>query len=118
MYRYFENHLGTSNKFWEITVDGGTTIAKWGRIGTNGQSKTKTFATHYRAADDAVKMCQSKLNKGYLEVINGKMQMTGNASPPPPQTIKPMTMPPPTPPPPVVAVVAKGGGVRIVRFDD
>jgi len=44
VYRYFENHLGTSNKFWEITVDGGTTTAHAstpsGRRGRQGRRRS------------------------------------------------------------------------------
>lgn len=35
---------GSSNKFWEVTVSGNTLTVRFGRIGTAGQEKSKTFA--------------------------------------------------------------------------
>jgi predicted DNA-binding WGR domain protein len=41
--RRFELSEGTSNKFWQIALDGAAFTVTWGRIGTNGQTQTKTF---------------------------------------------------------------------------
>jgi len=41
----FEFEEGTASKFWEITVTGGTITVRFGRLGSDGQASTKTFAT-------------------------------------------------------------------------
>src|SRR5262249_46781245 len=42
--RHFEFIGGSSRKFWEISVAGNSFTVRFGRIGTPGQSQTKTFA--------------------------------------------------------------------------
>ncbi len=59
---------GSSNKFWEITVSGNTHLARWGRIGTSGQTKEKSFKTAEEAQKDADKQFEKKVKKGYVEV--------------------------------------------------
>lgn len=66
--RRFERVEGTSSKFWEIAVDGASHTVRFGRLGTNGQSKTKTFASEGAAKGDADKLAKEKLAKGYREV--------------------------------------------------
>lgn len=41
--RRFEFSEGTSNKFWEIHVEGAAVITRYGKIGTTGQEKHKAF---------------------------------------------------------------------------
>jgi len=45
-----------ASKFWEGSVDGLTFTAKWGRIGTTGQTKAKDFATAEKAAAELAKL--------------------------------------------------------------
>ena len=66
--RRFELVDGTSSKFWQIAVDGASHTVDFGRIGTKGQSKTKTFASEKAATTDAEKLVKEKLAKGYHEV--------------------------------------------------
>jgi DNA ligase 1 len=40
---------------------------RWGRIGSNGQSKTKTFADENSAANAVSKLIEEKTAEGYLE---------------------------------------------------
>ena len=40
---------------------------RWGRIGSNGQSKTKTFADEKSAANAVAKLVEEKTGEGYLE---------------------------------------------------
>ena len=47
---------GTSSKFWEIIQSGSEVTTRWGRIGTAGQSKTKSFADEAAAAKQAEKL--------------------------------------------------------------
>lgn len=65
--RYFEYVEGTSNKFWEISLAGHAMTTRWGRIGSNGQSKTKTFADEHSTADAAAKLIKEKTGEGYVE---------------------------------------------------
>ena len=39
----FEFKEGSSNKFWEVTVSGNTLTVRFGRVGSAGQEKSKTF---------------------------------------------------------------------------
>ena len=64
----FELIEGTSNKFWEIALDGGDVTVRFGRIGTNGQSKTKTHASPEAARKDHDKLVKEKTSGGYSEV--------------------------------------------------
>ncbi len=58
---------GSSSKFWQITVDGARYQVRYGRIGTDGQSKEKTFADPAAAERAAEKLIAAKLRKGYEE---------------------------------------------------
>ncbi len=62
---YLEFVEGTSSKFWRIVVDGNEHTVTFGKIGTAGQSKTKTFADAASAQEDADKLIKSKRKKGY-----------------------------------------------------
>ncbi len=42
--RRFEYSDDKSNKFWEISWDDDGVTTRWGRMGTDGQSKTKAVA--------------------------------------------------------------------------
>ncbi|NJM55873.1 MAG: WGR domain-containing protein [Verrucomicrobiae bacterium] len=66
--RRFEFVEGGSKKFWEIAVDGCAFTVRYGRLGTSGQVKTKSFPTEDRARRDADKLIEEKLRKRYLEV--------------------------------------------------
>jgi len=65
--RYFEFSAGTSHKFWEITVQGESHTVRFGRIGSDGQTKTKTFADESATERDARRLVSEKLAKGYIE---------------------------------------------------
>jgi predicted DNA-binding WGR domain protein len=56
---------GNSNKFWEITLVGMQHTVRFGRIGTKGQTVTKTFQNALAARRDYERLIQSKLAKGY-----------------------------------------------------
>lgn len=62
---YLELSDDYSDKFWEVAIDGKVLILRWGKIGTTGQSKTKTFDSLDEAASNAEKLKQAKINKGY-----------------------------------------------------
>jgi DNA ligase-1 len=65
--RYFEFVAGTSNKFWEVSQVGNTMTTRWGRIGTAGQAKTKTFADEPSAAKAMASLIEAKTAEGYVE---------------------------------------------------
>ena len=54
-----------SSKFWDITLSGDEVTTNWGRIGTDGQSKTKSFADDAVAKKEYEKQIKSKTKKGY-----------------------------------------------------
>jgi predicted DNA-binding WGR domain protein len=68
--RRFELSDGSSNKFWEVEyVDSSDSFTvRWGRIGTNGQTQTKTSANSSKASAEYTKLVKEKVDKGYNEV--------------------------------------------------
>ena len=66
--RYFEFSEGSSSKFWEISLDSCDVTTRWGRIGTDGQAKTKTFDSAQKADAEYNKLILEKTSKGYSEV--------------------------------------------------
>ena len=69
MKRYFEFVGGTSAKFWEAAVNGNEVTVRFGRIGTAGQTQTKTLANADAATKHAEKLIGQKVAKGYLETV-------------------------------------------------
>jgi DNA ligase-1 len=65
--RYFEFVDGSSSKFWEIWMDGKEVTTRWGKIGTDGQTKTKPFADEAKAKKEYDKLLAEKTGKGYSE---------------------------------------------------
>lgn len=66
--RRFEYKDEKSDKFWEIEQTQNALTTRWGRIGTNGQSKTKDFADETAAQAAMEKQIDEKTGKGYQEV--------------------------------------------------
>jgi uncharacterized protein (TIGR02996 family) len=66
--RRFEFKDGKSNKFWEIQLEGDSFTVRYGKIGTDGQLQTKSFASEAKAEAEAEKLIKSKTKKGYVEV--------------------------------------------------
>lgn len=56
---------GKSSKFWEVGVDGSTLTVRYGRIGTDGQTKEKEFDTEAAATKERDKLVKEKTGKGY-----------------------------------------------------
>jgi len=86
--RSFELLDGASAKFWEIDQDGSEVTVRWGRVGTTGQTKVKTFASAAEAATHEGKLIAEKTRKGYGETTA------------PTATPSPSRTPAPTPPAP------------------
>lgn len=66
--RRFELIEGTASKFWEVEQSDTELNIRWGRIGTAGQSQTKSFADAAKAATALTKLVAEKSGKGYSEV--------------------------------------------------
>jgi predicted DNA-binding WGR domain protein len=66
--RYFEFIGGNSRKYWHVTVSGTELVVSFGRIGTAGQLKRKTFPNEEMARHEAESLIREKLVKGYQEV--------------------------------------------------
>jgi DNA ligase-1 len=64
---YFEFIAGSSSKFWEVSVEGSEMSTRWGRIGSAGQSKTKSFPDEATARTTADKLIAEKSADGYVE---------------------------------------------------
>jgi DNA ligase 1 len=65
--RYFEFVDARSSKFWEVSRSGGDVTTRWGRIGSAGQSKTKTFVEEAAAEHQVAKLIAEKTGEGYVE---------------------------------------------------
>ena len=65
--RTFEFSDAKSHKFWNVAVDGASFTVTYGKIGTAGQSQTKTFPTPEKAQAEADKLVREKTGKGYVE---------------------------------------------------
>lgn len=66
-WRQFEFVEGSSSKFWHVCVNGNDVIVKFGRIGTAGQEKTKSFSDAASASNYAADITKEKIGKGYAE---------------------------------------------------
>ncbi len=65
--RHFEFIGGSSRKFWEISLSGNSFTVRFGRIGTAGQSQTKTFGDEAKAKREGENLIGEKVKKGYVE---------------------------------------------------
>lgn len=68
MLRRWEFREGRSSKFWQLSVRGKDVTVVFGRIGTLGQTKTKTHASAEAAKKEAEALVREKEKKGYREV--------------------------------------------------
>jgi predicted DNA-binding WGR domain protein len=79
--RRFELIEGTSSKFWEVDLEGSSVTVRFGRIGTQGQTQTKTFSDAPAAKKEHDKLVKDKTGKGYGEVgvaaVHGAAGSTG-----------------------------------------
>jgi predicted DNA-binding WGR domain protein len=66
----YEFKEGTSNKFWEVSLDGDTFTTRYGKIGTDGQETSKSFKTAAEAKKQYDKIVAEKVKKGY-QLVDG-----------------------------------------------
>ena len=64
----YELRQGTSQKFWQIDLDGTSFTTTYGRIGTDGQSTTKAWKDPAAARKEHDKLVAEKTKKGYVLV--------------------------------------------------
>ena len=62
---------GGSRKFWEVARNGREVTVRYGRIGTDGQSRVKPLASEEAARDHVAGLIGEKVGKGYREVGQG-----------------------------------------------
>ena len=69
-----------SSKFWNIELEGKSHTVTFGRIGSNGQSATKSFPTEEAARKDMEKLIKEKLGKGYVDAATSGASATSAAT--------------------------------------
>jgi len=99
-----------SHKFWHIERDGSDSTVTYGRIGTDGQSKTKSFDDEAAAKAHYDKQVQGKLKKGYADAGSAAAANATPASTPPSPTAS--TTASPTPASAAQPAAAAAGGFR------
>jgi predicted DNA-binding WGR domain protein len=67
----YEFKEGTSNKFWEISLEGSSFTTTYGKIGTDGQSTIKEYDSDDKAKQEYDKLIGEKTKKGYVLVSGG-----------------------------------------------
>ena len=73
---------GNAAKFWEASVAGATLTVRFGRIGTQGQSKDKTFSDAAAALKEKDKLVREKTAKGYARAGDGAAEEAANGAAP------------------------------------
>jgi predicted DNA-binding WGR domain protein len=116
----YEFSEGTSNKFWQIDLNGASFTTTFGKIGTAGQTSTKSYDSDAKAQTEYTKLIAEKTKKGYQLVGAGTPPAgvpTPRAAPAPKPT--PVAIAPVVPPPPVVAPApAVSSGPAVVMTDE
>lgn len=65
--RTFQYSDAKSHKFWNIVVQGNAFTVTYGKVGSAGQTTTKSFPTADKAQAEADKLIKEKTGKGYVE---------------------------------------------------
>lgn len=81
MARRFEFSEGSSNKFWEVAVEGANLVVRFGKLGASGQTSLKAFGDAAAAQKAADALIAEKTRKGYLEVGGAKAATAPSAKP-------------------------------------
>ena len=68
---YLECIESGASKFWSGTVEGKVLTTRWGKIGTQGQSKEETFEDAASAKASLDKQAAGKVKKGYKPAADG-----------------------------------------------
>ncbi|MBC3932247.1 WGR and DUF4132 domain-containing protein [Undibacterium curvum] len=100
--RHFEYTDTVSAKFWQVEQEQANLHICWGRIGTKGQSQTKSFNDAAKATAAMLKLVAEKTGKGYQEVVlEGTTSVTDaqNVAAVTSSLVKSVSMPKPMPKP-------------------
>ena len=65
--RTFVGTEGGAAKFWAVAVDGASHTVTYGKVGTAGQERMKTFSSSSLAIADAARLIAEKIGSGYVE---------------------------------------------------
>ena len=68
---HLEFEEGNSSKFWRARVEGKTLYVNYGKIGSNGQTQVKDFASPDVATREYEKLVNEKRRKGYQDAGGG-----------------------------------------------
>ena len=68
VFKRYEFSEGSSNKFWEIAVDGFDIITRYGRIGNKAQENRKTFEDQVSVLKEEMRLIGVKTRKGYRPI--------------------------------------------------
>ena len=84
--RRLEFSEGSSNKFWNIDLDGSAFTVTYGRIGASGQTQTKEFDNDADARKAYDKLVTEKTKKGYTDTsgvtpVSSKSSSFSSAAP-------------------------------------
>ncbi|MBN9688958.1 MAG: STM4015 family protein [Verrucomicrobia bacterium] len=71
-----------SSKFWNLELKANTYTVTYGRIGTAGQTLTKSFTGDAEALKDAEKLIKEKLGKGYVDAGGSGASASGSSDQP------------------------------------
>lgn len=82
-YLELSDPLAGTHKFYEVTVDGLTVTTRYGRIGTDGQTRTATFASPDDARAKAKAVVATKGKKGYAPATPGAREKQSTSPPVP-----------------------------------
>ena len=117
--RYFEFSEGTSNKFWEVWVDGTKVLTRYGKIGASGQTTVKDEGSPAGAQKLHDKLVGEKTKKGYAEKGGGGAAAPAAAPAATKVAVKKVQAPAPTPPPAKAAAPATvEAGFRRFEFSE
>ncbi|MCL2716249.1 MAG: DUF4132 domain-containing protein [Alphaproteobacteria bacterium] len=76
----YELAEGGASKFWEVSVEGTRLTVCFGRIGTDGQTKVRDFASGDAATSEKNRLVREKTGKGYA--LAGSGTSTFRSTPP------------------------------------
>lgn len=103
--RRFELIEGSSSKFWEVECHDEQLTVRYGRIGSAGQTQTKTYASAAKAQAEHDKLVREKTGKGYQEVGVSAAAALAPVAPKPVAVSAPVAPPAAVPEAPVPAVI-------------
>ncbi|HGM5489344.1 TPA: DUF4132 domain-containing protein [Serratia fonticola] len=81
--RHFEFKDDKSSKFWQVEQSDSELNLRWGKIGTQGQSQTKSFDNEAKALAAMTKLIKEKTGKGYVEIAVDENAAIGATAPKP-----------------------------------